>query len=1081
MSAGPYSVVRMAARMNLGDASTDPARTRSGFDLDVAQRAVIDLEVEASAVVIGAPGTGKTLTLVERVAGLLERGVEPDELLVLTPSRQSATALRDRLALAAGIATPGSLARSVASFAFHIVRAAEVHAGAEPPQLLTGADEDQIVQDLLEGDAQDAEDGRDRWPEWLGPGIRASKGFRSEVRAFLAECAALGIEPRTLTELGAAHENPVWVSMASFMTEYQQVRAAMRGAHRDPAGLVREAAGILRAAPSGASSLGSLARLRVVLVDDAQELTLGGVELLEAFAARGVAVVAFGDPDVGSGAFRGAAPEHFARLATGLGEIHVLERPHRGTSAQADLARRITQRIGAAGVIAHRRPPEPVTPDNPSVRAVLSRSASEQYDAIARMLRERHVHDGVPWHECAVIAHDTRQVSALESELAAREVPARASGPGRALGALGPVRDILHVLALSVRDPETWTAAEVDDALLGTFGGLDPVSLRRLRTTLRHAEVVDGGERSARELLRSALAVPIEFALVDTREARRAGRLAEAIAAVRAQSAAGATVHEQMWTVWAGSGLERAWGSAARGTGPLAEQAGRDLDALVSLFQAAKRFVEREPGEEAMVFVRRLLDSDVADDTLTAPAPRSTVRVLTPAAALGTEFDTVIVAGVQDGVWPNVRLRGGLLDTWRLADAVAGPDPLAGSVAGPGTMPPDVLDRRRAVMHDELRLFVRAVSRSRRLLVVTAVDDDDTGPSVLFEFLPEPERSTRGKEHPLSLRGVVAQHRRALTDPAAPAAARRGAAGQLAVLADARVPGADPREWYGVLEATTSEPLRDVENEDVRVSPSRLHALEECELNWVIADLGGDTRGGPVAGLGVILHSAMETAEGIDEESLWHVVESRWGELEFDAAWRERQALTRARDLVRRLHAYLRDFEASGGMLIGAEPHFEVALPYEPGPAGDAPDPAHGIILSGYIDRVELTSAGTVVIVDLKTGKSEPQTDAKVAENPQLAAYQLAFESGQVTDAGEYAPGGAKLLVLVPSSSKYDYVTPTQQPFDDEGRQAFVARVHTAAHTMAGRTFTAPYEEHCRKDHSYGLCRIHTVRAVSAS
>lgn len=29
-----------------------------------------------------------------------------------------------------------------------------------------------------------------------------------------------------------------------------------------------------------------------------------------------------------------------------------------------------------------------------------------------------------------------------------------------------------------------------------------------------------------------------------------------------------------------------------------------------------------------------------------------------------------MVAGVQDGIWPNVRLRGGLLQTWRLPDAI---------------------------------------------------------------------------------------------------------------------------------------------------------------------------------------------------------------------------------------------------------------------------------------------------------------------------------------------------------------------------------------------------------------------------
>ncbi|HWI32131.1 MAG TPA: ATP-dependent DNA helicase [Microbacterium sp.] len=1049
--------------MTLGGDSR--ARRRA---LDDAQRAIVQLPAAASAVVVGAPGTGKTSALIARVEHLLSGALDPSELLVLTPSRQSATDLRDVLALASGEATPGSLARSVASFAFHIVRASEVHAGAEPPQLLTGADEDQIVQDLLEGDERDAAEGRDRWPEWLGPAIRGSKAFRSEVRAFMAECAALGIEPPALARLGAAADRVVWVAMASFMTDFLRVRAAMRGAHRDPAGLVREAAGILRTAAGGAASLGAFARLRVVLVDDAQELTLGGVQLLEACRARGIAVVAFGDPDVGSGAFRGAAPEHFARLAEILGTSHVLSSAHRGTAAQAHLVRRVTQRIGAAGVIAHRTPPAAHVDDDASVRAVVARSASEEYDAIARLLRERHVHDGVAWDECAVIAHDTRQGAALEAELSAREVPARASGPGRALGTRAPVRDILHLVTLATRDPSTWTSVDVDAALTGAFGGLDPVSLRRLRTTLRHAEVAEGGERAARELLRSALANPLEFALVDTREARRGGRVAEAIVRVRDQSAHGASAHDMLWTVWEGSGLARAWGAAARGTGPLAEQANRDLDALVALFQSAKRFVEREPGEEAMVFVRRLLDSDVADDTLTAPPPRSTVRVLTPAAALGAEFDTVVVAGVQEGVWPNVRLRGGLLETWRLADALAGPD----------TVPPDVLDRRRSVMHDELRLFVRAVSRARERVIVTAVDDDDTGPSVLFEFLPEPDRGGRGKEHPLSLRGLVAQHRRALTDPLASSSARREAPAQLALLADAGVAGAHPREWYGVTPATTDAPLRDIREEGVRVSPSRLHALEECELNWVIADLGGDTRGGPVAGLGVILHSAMEVAEGIDEASLWSVVEARWGELEFDAAWRERQSLTRARDLVRRLHAYLRDFEASGGTLIGAEPHFEIPIPFDSDAAGvEGP----GILVSGYIDRVELTGAGDVVIVDLKTGKSEPQTDAKVAENPQLAAYQLAFESGLITGTGGHPGGGAKLLVLVPSSSKAQYVTPTQPPFDDEHRDAFLARVRSAATTMAGVSFTAPYEDHCRKDHSYGLCRIHTVRAVSAS
>lgn len=1021
---------------------------------DAPQRAVADLPDDASGVVAGVPGSGKTTTLVARVAALVGNGLAPDSVLVLTPSRQTATALRDRLAIAVDRATSGPLARSVASFAFQLVRAAAVAAEAEPPQLLTGGDEDQLIHDMLDGDAEDEADGLSRWPEWLGAETRATTGFRTEVRAFFAECTTQGIDPERLRALGERHRVPVWVSLSSFFAEYLSVRADMRGAHRDAAGLIREAVGILRTAPAGWPVID---RLRVLLVDDAQELTLGGVELLEAARGRGIAVLAFGDPDVGSGAFRGATPENFARLAAGLGTVMVLGAAHRGTPWQGELVRLVTQRIGAVGVVAHRGPGTGAEPD-PSVRALTLRSPAEEYDAIARLLRERHVHDRIPWGRCAVIAHDTRQVSALEAELSTRDVPARSSGPGRALGVHRAVRDLLRLVDLAMGDE--WTADDVSTALLGVYGRLDPIELRRLVSTLRHVELASGGDRPGRDLLLSAMRTPLEFDLLDTREARRGAALARTLVELRAEFDRGATAHELLWTAWDRSRLERAWSELARGHGPLAEQAGRDLDAVVGVFQAAKRFVERSLDADPRVFVRSILDSDVAEDRLDAPTRDDAVRILTPAGALGLEFDTVVVAGMQEGVWPNTRLRGSLLDTWRLGDAASRAD---GDAAG-------TLDRRRAAMHDELRLLARALSRATARVVVTAVDDDDTGPSVFFEFLPDPE--PHQVEHPLSLRGLVARHRRTLTSTRG---ADPHAAGQLALLADAGVAGAHPREWYGVAPVTSLGPLRDLAREDVRVSPSRLHTLEECELNWVIGDLGGDP-GGATAGLGTIIHAALEHAEGTDEAALWAQVEARWGELTFEAEWRARAEQARAKDLVRRLHLYLRRFEDSGGTLIGAEPHFEVAIPLE-----DADDLEHGAVLSGYIDRVELTPEGTVVILDLKTGKREPQTDAKVTDNPQLGAYQLAFESGAIPAAAGLPPGGAKLLVLRPTATRSDYATPWQPPFDEERREAFYSRIRGAVATMRGTSFRAPYEEHCRDDHSYGLCRIHTIGAVSAS
>ncbi|KHK97551.1 DNA helicase [Microbacterium mangrovi] len=1028
---------------------------------DADQAAVLALAPGASGTIAGAPGSGKTRTLVGRIEALIARGADADAIIALTPSRVTATALRDRISLATGAATQGAPARSLVSFAFQIVRAAAVGRGAAAPQLLTGADEDQIIQELLLGDAEDEDAGLSRWPAQLAAPVRATAGFRAEVRAFFAECTEQGIGPSELARLGSAADVPEWSALASFLSEYTEVRAAMRGAHRDAAGLVREAVQLLRSAPD--SDLGAVGRIRTILVDDAQELTLGGVQLVEACRERGMAVLAFGDPDTSTGAFRGARPENFARLVRALGDIHVLRGAHRLAPAIGDVVRTLTQHIGAAGVVAHRIPPrDPADPDEtPAVRCITVSSAAEEFDYIARALRERHVHDDVEWSQCAVIAHDTRQVAALQTELSAREVPARATGAGAAPAQVRPVRDLLTVVELASRAPADREPGELTDALLGIVGGLDPIQLRRLRTALRHAELGAGGSRSARELMASAFAHPVEFELLRTREGARAARLAKTLATLREQLGEEASAHELLWTAWQGAGVAGAWQQASRSAGPVGVQAGRDLDAVVALFQSAKRFGERRPDEDPLVYVRGMLDSSVADDRFDTSASVRGVAVLTPAQAVGCEFDTVVIAGLQDGVWPNTRLRGGLLQAWRLAETRADP-------TGTGAA---VIDRRREALHDELRLLVRAVSRASHRVLVTAVDDDDTGPSPLFELLPEAEHGE--VSHPLSLRGLVAMHRRTLTTGSGEP---EHAAAQLALLADARVAGADPDEWYGILPPTTRASLRDLDEEDVRVSPSKLDQLATCQLDWVIRDLGADL-GGVTAGVGILIHEAFEHASLATqlpaEDDLWRRVDARWGELEFDAAWVGRAEKTRARDLVHRLHRYLRDFAAAGGTVLGAESQFQVPV------ALAEPGHPHGAVLSGTIDRVELTRDGRVEIVDLKTGKSEGQTDAAVAGNAQLAAYQLAYDAGAIPGAPPGVPGGAKLLVVRPKAATKPYVTPRQPPFDEPTKEAFIARVREAADIMRGTEFLAPYEEHCRADHSYGMCRIHTVGAVS--
>ncbi len=105
-----------------------------------------------------------------------------------------------------------------------------------------------------------------------------------------------------------------------------------------------------------------------------------------------------------------------------------------------------------------------------------------------------------------------------------------------------------------------------------------------------------------------------------------------------------------------------------------------------------------------------------------------------------------------------------------------------------------------------------------------------------------------------------------------------------------------------------------------------------------------------------------------------------------------------------------------------------------------------------------------------------------MVDNPQLGAYQLAFEAGAIPEAVGHPSGGAKLLVLRPTAARVRLRRRrgSRRSTTSDATQ-FLARIREAVAVMRGTSFTAPYEEHCRDEHSYGLCRIHTIGAVSAS
>jgi RecB family exonuclease len=673
--------------------------------------------------------------------------------------------------------------------------------------------------------------------------------------------------------------------------------------------------------------------------------------------------------------------------------------------------------------------------------------------AIARVLRERHLLNGVPWSDMAVIVRSGTQTAGIRRALALAEVPARTAVGGTALRDDRAARALLTLVDVGIgRTP--LTAALATELLLGPFGGFDRLALRRLRLALRAEELAGGGNRASDLLLVEALSAPGRFATIDHRIGRSAERLAQTLGELGVRAAERDTIEELLWLAWDRSGLAKIWFDQALSAGILAAESNANLDGILALFTAAKRFVERRPDDEAVLFLDAVLDADVPEDTLTPQPNDEAVLVTTPSGTVGLEFDTVVVTGLQEGAWPNRRLRGSLLGAQDLVRAATGLD-----VA--------TIDERKLVLDDELRIFALAVSRARSRVVLAAVANDDESASVFLSLLPPDTQALDTTSlAPLSLRGLTGRLRRELTWSGRGGTDRAAAAGALARLAAERVPGADPSDWHGLIEPSTTEPLF-LDDERVPVSPSQLEKFEESPLDWFIDSVAGG-QASTAMGLGTILHWAMETASDPSIDTLWAAVESRWGELLFESEWMAESQKRAARVLAGGIAEYLADFERDRKMLVGAESRFKLAI--------DRAD------VNGSIDRVERSADGSVVIVDLKTG-SPITAQAKIDEHPQLGAYQLAYAQGVLDEfleeLGEHHSGGAKLLYVKRGVRSKLYREGIQAPLDEEQLEGFRARIRQAATGMALAEFTGVRDLKSWTGATNSLA-IHRVKAVSS-
>ena len=390
-------------------------------------------------IVVAGAGTGKTRTLTSRVAALLERGVPPERLLLLTFTRRAA---EEMLARAATLCGARDAARRIWGGTFHAVahRLISEHAASLGLSDVTVLDPGDVVDlvDLL----------RDEH------GLTASTGAARVPRAAtIADVYTRSVNTGRAAREVIANDFPWTEPHTDAVLDVLKAYVA-----RKRAGGLLDFDDLLLYWRSLMAQPAIAERLRQrwdhVLVDEYQDVNQVQVDIVTGLCPDGRGLTVVGDDAQAVYGFRGASSDHLLALNAALpaATIVKLERNFRARQPLLDLANVVRPGAGAHRVAL--RADRPGGGRRPSV--VRCHDAGEEARAISDAVLAA-VEDGVALRDQAVLMRAAHHSDLLEIELTARRVPYVKYGGLRFLEA-AHVKDLLACLRLvaNPRDEISW-------------------------------------------------------------------------------------------------------------------------------------------------------------------------------------------------------------------------------------------------------------------------------------------------------------------------------------------------------------------------------------------------------------------------------------------------------------------------------------------------------------------------------------------------------------------------------------------------------------------------------------------------
>jgi len=571
--------------------------------LNDAQREAVTAPLGAVLVLAGA-GSGKTRVLTHRIAWLIQtEGVSPHSILAVTFTNKAAAEMRGRVEQLLGMPGAALWLGTFHGLAHRLLRMHWREAGLPQTfQILDAEDQQRLIRKVLKAQSLD----ENRW-------------VPREVQYFINKHKDEGRRPKHVAHGGDQND----VQLLKLYEQYEEACAR--------SGVIDFAELLLRAFELWRDQAELLqhyrARFRHVLVDEFQDTNSIQYAWIRLLVGSSGAAFAVGDDDQSIHRWRGARVENLHKFREDFPQARLfrLEQNYRSTGAILDAANALiannSGRLGKTLWTSGAR--------GDPVRLYAAFNERDEADFVVTRILEWTQRGGLR-RECAILYRSNAQSRAFEEALIMARVPYRVYG-GLRFFERAEIKDALAYLRL--------IANRDDDASFERIVNLPPRGIgTRTVDNLRDTARAAGGSLwgaaqaavAAGEGGRAAAALLGFLQLLE--------QLAAAIAAL--------PLHEQVDHVINASGL------LEHHQRDKAERGEARVDNLLELVSAARGF---EPEGDLPALQSFLAHAVLESGEGQGDAWEDCVQMMTLHTAKGLEFPLVLLAGMEDGLFPHQR------------------------------------------------------------------------------------------------------------------------------------------------------------------------------------------------------------------------------------------------------------------------------------------------------------------------------------------------------------------------------------------------------------------------------------------